>query len=76
MKRLGEVVRGVVSPRINEARTSVYPIVHSNFPGNSTDRDVNYQRTGRMEAQKYLRESCYHRIEYSIPNSLAALMGK
>ena len=29
-----------------------------------------------MEAQKYLRESCYHRIECSVANFLAALMRK
>ena len=29
-----------------------------------------------MGAQKYLRESCYHRIEYSAANSLTALIRK
>ena len=27
-----------------------------------------------MEAKKYLRKSCYHRIECSVANSLAAFM--
>ena len=39
-------------------RPNVYPIVQSDILGNSIDRDVNYERTGGMEAQKYLRESC------------------
>ena len=55
---------------------NVYPIVQSDLLGNSTDRDVNYERTGGMKAQKYLRESCYHHIECSVANSLAALMRK
>ena len=29
-----------------------------------------------MEAQKYLKESCYHRIEYSVANFLVALIKK
>ena len=29
-----------------------------------------------MEAKKYLRENSYHRIKYSVANSLAALMWK
>ena len=37
---------------------------------------MNYERTGGTEAQKYLRESCYHRIECSVANFLAALMKK
>ena len=35
-----------------------------------------YECTRGMEAQKYLRESCYHRIECSVANFLAALMRK
>ena len=44
--------------------------------GNSIDTDVNYKRTWGMEAQKYLREKCYHCIECSVANSLAALIRK
>ena len=57
-------------------RPNVYSIVQSDLPGNSIDRDMNYERTGGMEAHKYLKESCYHRIEYSVTNSLVALMKK
>ena len=35
-----------------------------------------YERTGKMRVLKYLRESCYHRIECSVANSLTALMRK
>ena len=76
MERLGEVARGVVSPWIDEAQIKCISYVQSDFPGNSTDRDVYYERIGEMEAQKYLRESCYHRIECSVANFLAALMRK
>ena len=48
----------------------------SDLPRNSNDRDVRHKRTGKMRTQKYLRESCYHRIECFIANSLAALMRK
>ena len=76
MERLGEVARGVVSPWIDEAQIKCISYVQSDFSGNSTDRDVYYERIGEMEAQKYLREICYHRIECSVANFLAALMSK
>ena len=57
-------------------RPNVYSIVQSDLPGNSIDRDMNYERTRGMEAHKYLKESCYHRIECSVTNSLVALMKK
>ena len=37
---------------------------------------MRYEHTGGVEAKKYLKESYYHRIEYSIANSLATLMRK
>ena len=37
---------------------------------------MHHERTGQMGAMKYLRESCCHRIECSVTNSLAALMRK
>ena len=40
------------------------------------DRDVHHKHTGKMGTQKYLRENCYHSIECSVANSLAALMRK
>ena len=57
-------------------RSNVYPIVQGDLPGNSTDRDVHYEHTREMGAQKYLRKRYYHHIECSIANSLVALMRK
>ena len=51
----------------------VWPVIQSNILGVSIDNDAHH---GGMGAMKYLRKSCYHRIEYSIANSLAALMRK
>ena len=44
--------------------------------GSSIDKSMYYERIGEMGARKYLREGCYHRIEYSTANALAALMRK
>ena len=55
---------------------SVYPIIQCDILGNSTDKDMHYERIGGMGVKKYLRENCYHRIECSIANSLTALMRK
>ena len=76
MEKLGEVVRGVVSPWIDEAQIKCISYVQSDLPGNFIDRDMYYERIGGMKAQKYLRENCYHRIECSVANFLAALMRK
>ena len=55
-------------------RSSVYPIVQSDLSENSTNRDMRYERTRGMEAQKYLRKDCCHRIKCSTANFLATLM--
>ena len=36
--------------------------------------NVHYERTGGMEAQKYLRKGCCHHIKCFATNFLAALM--
>ena len=51
-------------------------VIQSNILGNSIDKDMHYERTWQMGAMKYLRESCYHCIECSVANFLAALMRK
>ena len=53
-------------------RSNAYPVTRSDLSGNSTNRGVHYERTGRMEARKYLRESCCHCVEYFAANFLAA----
>ena len=55
---------------------NVFSIIQSNILGNSIDKNMHYECTRQMGAVKYLRESCYHRIEYFVANSLAALMRK
>ena len=40
----------------------------------STDKDKHQGNIGQREAKKYLKESCYHRIECSAANPLVALM--
>ena len=37
---------------------------------------MHYERIEQIGAKKYLRESCYYRIECYLANSLAALMRK
>ena len=56
--------------------SDIDPNDQSDLPRSSNNRDVRHKRTGKMGTQKYLRESCYHRIECSVANSLAALMRK
>ena len=46
----------------------------SDLPKSSSDRDVHHEHTGRKGTQKYLRKSCYHRIECIVATSLTAFM--
>ena len=46
----------------------------SDLPRNSIDKDVHHEHTKRRGTQKYLRESCYHRIECTAATFLAAFM--
>ena len=57
-------------------KSDIDPNDQSDLPGNSNDRDVCHKRTRKMRTQKYLRKNCYHRIQYSVANSLATLMTK
>ena len=57
-------------------RSDIDPNDQSDIPRSFSDRDVRHKRTRRRRIPKYLRESCYHRIECSVANSLAALMRK
>ena len=45
-----------------------------NLPRSSSDRDVHHGHTGRKGTQKYLRESCYHRIECIAATFLTTFM--
>ena len=54
----------------------VWSAIQSNVSGDSIDKDTHHESTGQRKAIKYLRESCYHRIECSVANSIGALMWK
>ena len=54
--------------------SNMYPNDQSDFPWNSSDRDAHHEHTRRRGIQKYLRESCYHRIECIATTFVAALM--
>ena len=54
----------------------VWSAIQSNVSGDSIDKDTHHESTGQKEAMKYLKESCYHRIESSAANSLVTLMWK
>ena len=57
-------------------RLDIDPNDQSDLLRISNNRDVRHKRTRKMGIQKYQRESCYHCIECSIANSMAALMRK
>ena len=46
----------------------------SDLPRNSNDRDVHHKHTRRKGTQKYIRESCYHRIKCTATTFLATFM--
>ena len=48
----------------------------SNVRRDSIDKDTYHESPEQRKAMKYLRENYYHRIEYFLVNSLAALMRK
>ena len=54
----------------------VWFAIKSNVLDNSIDKDKYQEGTGQRKDTKYLRESCYHRIECSAANPLTALMRK
>ena len=55
---------------------NVWSTIQSNVLGDSIVKHTYPESMRQREAMKYLRESCYHHIEYSVANSLAALMRK
>ena len=65
--------RNVSSDRLSTAQMCILK-VQGNLPRSSSGRNVYLEYTRGLGAQKYLRESCYHRIKCSAANFLAALM--
>ena len=71
----GKLRRSISSTKRSRGQKEC-PIIQGDLPGNSSDKDIRYKRTGQLGGGKYLRESCYHCIKYSAANPLAALMRK
>ena len=46
------------------------------IPEDFVDKEIHQESTRQWKAMEYLRDGSYHRIEYSVANSLAALMRK
>ena len=55
-------------------RSNMYPSNHGDLLESSSDKDVPHKRIRMMGTQKYLRKSCYHRIECTVATFLAAFM--
>ena len=55
---------------------NVWSAIQGNVPGDSINKDTHHNGTRKNGTMKYLRESCYHRIECFVASSLAALMWK
>ena len=52
----------------------MYSSNKSDSPRSSNDRDTPHKHTRKQETQKYLRESCYHRIKCTAATFFAAFM--
>ena len=76
VKARGEGPRRNIPSAKQSKYQNVCHIIEGDITGSSIDKNVHYEHTGGMEVRKYLRESCYHRIECSVANSLDALMMK
>ena len=53
---------------------NMYSSNYGDLPGSSSDKDVHHKRIRMMGIQKYLRKSCYHRIECTAATFLVAFM--
>ena len=73
-----EAERGCLRRNIPSAKRNkdqdVPPVIQGDVLGGSIDKDMHYDRTGRMGARKYLRKGCCHRIECFAANFLVAFM--
>ena len=53
---------------------NMYFNIQDDLPISSSDKDVHHEHTRRKGTRKYLRESCYHHIEYIVATFLATFM--
>ena len=58
----------------NKYSSNLYSNNQGDLPGSSSDKDVHHIRIRMMGTRKYLRKSCYHRIECTITTFLTAFM--
>jgi len=69
----GRLRRSIFSAKRKKGQ-KVCSVVQNDIPRSSIDKDMHCERTGQVGAKKYLSKSCYHHIEYSTVNSLAAFI--
>ena len=55
---------------------NMYSICQPNPLESSNKRDILHEHTRRKETQKYLRESCHHRIKCTVATFLAIFMSR
>ena len=60
--------------RHDKYSSNMYSNNQGDLLGSSNDKEVHHKRIRMMGTQKYLRESCYHRIECTTTTFLAAFM--
>ena len=65
---------GIFSSDMIKSGSNIHFTNQGDHPGNSSDKDVHCKHTKDMGTQKYLRESCYHHIEYTAATFLAAFI--
>ena len=76
MKARGGRPRRSISLAKQSSGQKVCYVIQSDVSGSSINKDMHCERIGQIGVEKYLRESCYHRIKCSAANSLTALMRK
>ena len=65
---------GIFSSDMIKSGSNIHFTNQGDHPGNSSDKDVHCKHTKDMGTQKYLRESCYHHIEWTAATFLAAFI--
>ena len=65
---------GIFSSDMIKSGSNIHFTNQGDHPGSSSDKDVHCKHTKEMGTQKYLKESCYHYIEYTAATFLAAFI--
>ena len=72
--QMGRLSEGKDILGYNKYSSNMYSNDQSDLPRSSIDRDVHHEHTRRRGTQKYLKKSCYYRIECTLATFLATLM--